>query len=46
MILMEMPWIEVATVVIYLMFLVAVGVVFSRQNKNSEEYFKAGGKGT
>lgn len=43
---MDIPWIEVTTIVIYLLFLVVVGVVFSRQNKNSEEYFKAGSKGT
>lgn len=43
---MDIPWIEVATVGIYLLFLVIVGVVFSSQNKNSDEYFKAGSKGT
>lgn len=43
---MGVPWLEIATIAIYLLFLVAVGVVFSRQNKNSEEYFKSGSKGT
>lgn len=41
-----MPWIEITTIAVYLLFLVAVGVVFSTQNKNSDEYFKAGSKGT
>lgn len=41
-----MPWIEISTIVIYLLFLVGVGIVFSRQNSSSEEYFKAGSKGT
>ena len=43
---MDVPWIELTTIVVYLLFLVGVGVVFSSQNKNSEEYFKAGSKGT
>lgn len=43
---MDLPWIEIKTIVVYLLFLVGVGVVFSSQNKNSEEYFKAGSKGT
>jgi len=43
---MNIPWIEVITITVYLLFLVAVGIVFSKQNKNSEEYFKAGSKGT
>jgi len=41
-----MPWIEIITIIVYLLFLVVVGVVFSRQNSSSEEYFKAGSKGT
>ena len=43
---MNIPWVEVVTITVYLLFLVAVGIVFSKQNKNSEEYFKAGSKGT
>jgi len=43
---MDLPWIEISTIAAYLLFLVAVGVVFSTQNNNSEDYFKAGSRGT
>jgi solute:Na+ symporter, SSS family len=42
----EIPWLEVVTIGVYLVFLVVVGVIFSTQNKNSEDYFKSGSKGT
>jgi Na+/proline symporter len=43
---MQIPWIEISTITVYLLFLMIVGVIFSKQNKNSDEYFKAGSKGT
>ncbi|MFA5689842.1 MAG: hypothetical protein WC959_12000 [Kiritimatiellales bacterium] len=43
---MNVPWVEIITIAAYLCFLVLVGVLFSRQNKNSDEYFKSGSKGT
>jgi SSS family solute:Na+ symporter len=43
---MNIAWIELVTIAVYLLFLVAVAFVFSRQNNSSDEYFKSGSKGT
>lgn len=43
---MNIAWIEIITIAVYLLFLVAVGVIFSSQNKSSDEYFKSGSKAT
>lgn len=39
-------WIEGAVIVVYLVFLLAVGAIFNRLNKNVSDYFRSGAKGT
>jgi Na+/proline symporter len=39
-------WIEGGVIVVYLVFLLAVGTIFNRLNKNVSDYFRSGAKGT
>jgi len=39
-------WIEGSVIVVYLLFLLGVGFVFSRFNKNVSDYFRSGAQGT
>lgn len=39
---MKLPWIDVATLVIYLLGMLAIGFYFSRRNTSTEEYFLGG----
>ena len=39
---MKLPLIDVVTLVIYLLGMLAIGVYFSRRNTSTEEYFLGG----
>ena len=39
---MKLHWLDIATLVVYMLALISMGIYFSRKNKSTEEYFVGG----